>query len=303
MSPTTPSAWRSCGMRATPARTQSRGRAGRARPSSARLPASSARRPCIRSARARWPLPATPATATTSPACSSRLMASSSGRGPLPRSVAPARRSTRGPCWRRVRATGATSRPTMASASPWVSAPAVGRSATSLPARSTATRWATASTSSSLWLMNTMARPAATNCFSVLNSVATSGGVSTAVGSSRIRMRVAWLRSPPRLPLTRALRISTRWRSPTDRSPTRASGCTARPKRCAASSKAARACARCERQRHSGSVPPITLSSTLRLSASVKCWCTMPMPAARAARGEPGGSGWPNTRMWPASAL
>jgi hypothetical protein len=26
-------------------------------------------------------------------------------------------------------------------------------------------------------------------------------------------------------------------------------------------------------------------SSTLRLSASVKCWCTMPMPAASAARG------------------
>ena len=35
---------------------------------------------------------------------------------------------------------------------------------------------------------------------------------------------------------------------------------------------------------HSGSVPSITLSSTDRLSASVKCWCTMPMPAASAGR-------------------
>jgi hypothetical protein len=34
----------------------------------------------------------------------------------------------------------------------------------------------------------------------------------------------------------------------------------------------------------------MTLSSTLRLPASVKCWCTMPTPASIAARGRPGGS-------------
>jgi hypothetical protein len=42
---------------------------------------------------------------------------------------------------------------------------------------------------------------------SVANSASLSCGVSTAVGSSRIRMRA---------PRYSALRISTRWRSPTD---------------------------------------------------------------------------------------
>ena len=69
---------------------------------------------------------------------------------------------------------------------------------------------------------------------------------------------------------------------------------TGRPKRCAASSSLRARRARRENGCHSGSVPSITLSSTLRLSASVKCWCTMPMPAASAAFGLPGGSGRPN---------
>ena len=41
---------------------------------------------------------------------------------------------------------------------------------------------------------------------------------------------------------------------------------------------------------------------TERLSASVKCWCTMPMPAFSAARVSPGGSSWPKASMRPASA-
>ena len=36
-------------------------------------------------------------------------------------------------------------------------------------------------------------------------------------------------------------------------------------------------------------------SRTVRLSARVKCWWTMPTPAARAARGWPGGAGRPMT--------
>jgi two-component system chemotaxis response regulator CheY len=52
----------------------------------------------------------------------------------------------------------------------------------------------------------------------------------------------------------------------------------------------------------SGSVPSITLSSTLRLSASVKCWCTMPMPAASAARAGRAAAARPKTSMRPASA-
>ncbi|MCY1211571.1 hypothetical protein D9M72_232850 [compost metagenome] len=151
----------------------------------------------------------------------------------------------------------------------------------------------TRSTSPSLWLMKITDRPCATICASVANSASLSCGVSTAVGSSRIRMRA---------PRYSALRISTRWRSPTERLPMVASGCTGRPKRWATSSSRARAAARRETGRHSGSVPIVTLSSTLRLSASVKCWCTMPTPAASAALGLPGGRGEPKTSMRPSSA-
>ena len=49
------------------------------------------------------------------------------------------------------------------------------------------------------------------------------------------------------------------------------------------------------REPSSRSVPSTMFSSTVRLSASAKCWCTMPMPAASAAAGEPGGER-PETR-------
>ncbi len=173
----------------------------------------------------------------------------------------------------------------MACASAAGSAAAGSNDATSWPARSTAMRSDTARTSSSLWLMKRIAMPCATIFFSVANRARDSCGVSTAVGSSRISKRA---------PRVSAFRISTRWRSPTDSSAMRASGFTCRPKRCAASSSRARASRRRENGCHNGSVPSITLSSTLRLSASVKCWCTMPMPAASAAFGWPGGSGRPS---------
>ena len=52
-----------------------------------------------------------------------------------------------------------------------------------------------------------------------------------------------------------------------------------------------------------GSAPSMMLSSAESGSTSMKCWCTMPMPAASAARGWPGGKGWPKTSMLPASAV
>ena len=52
---------------------------------------------------------------------------------------------------------------------------------------------------------------------------------------------------------------------------------------------ARRACAGRSGRRVRGSEPRITFSSTVRLSASMKCWWTMPMPAAIAARGRPEG--------------
>ena len=86
--------------------------------------------------------------------------------------------------------TGLTTRcPTIASASCAGVAPAEGIWATRRPARSTATRCDTRSTSSSLWLMKMTLRPWATICARVANSDSLSCGVSTAVGSSRMRMR------------------------------------------------------------------------------------------------------------------
>ena len=71
--------------------------------------------------------------------------------------------------------------------------------------------------------------------------------------------------------------------------PSRPAAPRARRRRSAATSLR-RAARRWRRQRQSGSVPSTMLSSTDRLAASAKCWCTMPMPAASAACGEPGGS-------------
>ena len=292
-SPIRPTSRRSSGIRARPCSTRRAGSADSAAPRNCTRPALAARVPLSSSARATWPLPETPAMATTSPPRSSSDTPSRRSR---PSAVVLTRSSTHS-AWPTApagwRPGSSIARPTIHSAScSCVTAPAAA-CATSLPARSTAMRCDTRSTSASLWLMKMIDSPCATIWAKVSNKPSLSCGVSTAVGSSRIRMRA---------PRTRAFKISTRWRSPTVRPATRASGCTARPKRCAVRSRCARAARRRDHGRHSGSVPSITLSSTLRLSASVKCWCTMPMPAASAALGWPGCKGWPNTSMQPASA-
>ena len=73
----------------------------------------------------------------------------------------------------------------------------------------------------------------------------------------------------------------------------RRAGRAARRARCRPSAPSASCArrARSSRSEPSGRVPSTTFSSTVRLSASAKCWCTMPMPAASAACGEPGASG------------
>ena len=52
-----------------------------------------------------------------------------------------------------------------------------------------------------------------------------------------------------------------------------------------------------------GSAPSTTFSSTVRLSASMKCWCTMPMPAAIASPGEEKPTGRPSTAIVPSSGF
>src|SRR5580692_8457836 len=48
-------------------------------------------------------------------------------------------------------------------------------------------------------------------------------------------------------------------------------------------------------------MPSVTFSATVKTGTSMKCWCTMPMPAAIASRGEPNLAGLPSSRMSPSS--
>ena len=88
---------------------------------------------------------------------------------------------------------------------------AVAQSSTTRPARITVTASASATISLSLCVISRIVVPRARRLRSVANSCSVSCGVSTAVGSSRIRMRA---------PRYSAFRISSRWRSPTGSSST-----------------------------------------------------------------------------------
>ena len=248
----------------------------------------------MRPASADCPLPETPASPVICPALSSKSTPRSPGALPRSGVQTPRSDSSGAPGCLSVGFGAVTSAPTIISASLWRSVSAVATSPTILPWRSTSTRRVIVITSPSLWEMKITDRPSATALRSVSNSAVVSCGVSTAVGSSRIRMRAS---------RKSALRISTRWRSPTDRLPTLASGCTARPKSAESRPTRSRALRRPSPGRHIDRVPSRMFSSTVRLSASVKCWCTMPIPAPRAARGLPGGRGLPKTSTLPSSAV
>ena len=56
-----------------------------------------------------------------------------------------------------------------------------------------------------------------------------------------------------------------------------------------------------EAGRPASSMPSVTLSATVKTGTSMKCWCTMPMPAAIASRGEPNLAGSPSIRISPSS--
>ena len=100
-------------------------------------------------------------------------------------------------------------------------APALSTVATTRPPRSTVMRSETSSTSCSLCEMKTIALPSFAITRRVAKSSRASCGVSTAVGSSRIRTRAS---------RCRALRISTRCCSPTESCQILARGSTASPK-------------------------------------------------------------------------
>ncbi len=50
-----------------------------------------------------------------------------------------------------------------------------------------------------------------------------------------------------------------------------------------------------------GSTPSVTFSATVNTGTSMKCWCTMPMPAPIASLGELNTTGSPSITIWPSS--
>ena len=248
MSNTHPEAWRSSGMTATPARAMAPGRLGpTGAPSTSTVPASTASRLDSRSVRGVWPLPSTPATPTISWLNTSRLRSSRATSPSGPRAVTPRRRSTgvrpsasppaslsapspssssppaSSPIRPRADASerSDTSRPTMARARMGASASAVAIRSTTFPVRMMVTSSVACRISSSLWLTRATARFSSCTAWrSTSNSRSDSAGVSTEVGSSKTRMLGS---------RRRHLMISTRWRTPAVRSPTRASASTPSP--------------------------------------------------------------------------
>jgi hypothetical protein len=218
--------WRSSGTWATPRLRALRGSiqapGRKLAPPTSSVPALGASRPDNTSSNSLWPLPETPAIPTISPARSAiatscRRTTCSASRTTMPLacintspgglSVSP---------WRPI----CTLRPTMASARDSMEVSAIATSCTTRPPRMTVTKSHRRMTSLSLWVISRMVVPWPRSSASTPNNCSVSCGVSTAVGSSRIRMRA---------PRYRVLRISSRWRSPTDRSATSASRSTRSP--------------------------------------------------------------------------
>ena len=187
----TPVRSRSSGTCATPARIAARGSPPRSGlPPTLTTPALAGRMPVSTSASSRWPFPATPATPSTSPA---RTASETSCRASTPRSPfaqSPSASRTTSPAWLGTRRRSvSTSWPTIRDASSSRVTSAVRSVATERPPRRTVTRSATSITSWSLWVMTITACPSAAITRSVRNRLCASCGVSTAVGSSRIRTR------------------------------------------------------------------------------------------------------------------
>ena len=168
-----------------------------------------------------------------------------------------------------------TSRPTMRRANSCGSVSLVWSSAVTRPSRMTVTSSATSITSSSLWVMNRMVLPASLSRPRTSKKGPVSLGVSTLVGSSRIRMSALRYSN---------FRISTRCCMPMGSFQTGSEGSMSKPKErlsslrrapCSASPSRIAPCLR----------PRMTFSVTVNGPTSMKCWCTMPMPCLRAPRG------------------
>ena len=136
-----------------------------------------------------WPLPSTPAMPRISPERISRLTPSSAFRFSLT-TVASRRAMTTlcSPGTSFFSAWKETMRPTMSSASLLSSTSLVATEVMTWPLRRMVTVSARARVSLSLWVMMRMVLPLSLSRRSTLNRSVTSCGVSTAVGSSRMRI-------------------------------------------------------------------------------------------------------------------
>ncbi len=174
--------------------------------------------PATASSTSAWPLPSTPTSPTTSPA---RTLRSSPATTSLPRALTTRRPSicaTTAPSPVSARSTRrAISRPTIMVARLCSVTSLALTWPTVLPCRMTVIVSEISSTSGSLWAMKMTVQPCSTSERTATKSSDTSCGASTAVGSSRIRMRARRYS---------ALRISTRCCCPTGRERTGGSGST-----------------------------------------------------------------------------
>ncbi len=163
MSSSSPRCCLSAGTCPTLASRKARGAApASCRPSTSTLPASGRRRPVSTSTSSAWPLPSTPAIARISPASSSKPTSASAGRPRSFEALRPETFTSGAPAFSLggTRIISATSRPTISAESCAALVWLASTVATSRPRRITPMRWATPSTSRSLWEMKTTVLPA-----------------------------------------------------------------------------------------------------------------------------------------------
>ena len=222
--------------------------------------------PINASASSRWPFPSTPATPTISPArtCSDDPVQLAPPRRPSTRAAAP--RLDLGLVQAEQHR---AARPSSRRASPWRSRPAR-VSPTTCPRRSTVMRSAMSNTSSSLWLMKTIAFPSSRSRRRFSNrSFASSGREHRRrlVEDQQVDAPIERLQDLDPLLLADGEVLDDRAR--------------ARPgTRTSSASVATFSCARPCPGSAWPSSPRITFSVTVNGSTSTKCWWTIPIPCA-----------------------
>ena len=126
--------------------------------------------------------------------------------------------------------------------------------------------------------------PDSLSSFNCVNNSAVSCGVKTAVGSSSIKISQ---------PFTSAFTISTFCLTPTVISWTLARGLISNPYFLHTSSVISIALFISNVKPLVGSIPNMTFSATVKEGTSIKCWCTIPIPASIAFVGEVRFTLWP----------